>query len=149
MPVVMDIDKAPVETFPDGRGKRVRLFDPSNFTKNIDLHINILYPGQPAKGDIHYHKTMENIYIILEGEGKIFNSKGEEFPVKAGQVVLFRPGEPPDDHEPYNTGSEPLRFIEIYAPPHPREAYLEMNGGQSKRDSVFVKKLESGRIKNS
>jgi mannose-6-phosphate isomerase-like protein (cupin superfamily) len=116
MPVIIDIDKAPSREFEDGRGMRIKLFDPSNHAKNLDVHINVLKPGHPVRSNIHYHKAIENIYIVLEGEGKIFDAHGTEYPIKAGQAVFFRPGEPPDTHGPYNSGKVPLRFLEIWAP---------------------------------
>ncbi len=114
------------------------MFDPSNGPKNVDVHINTLYPGVTA-GSIHYHRAIEDIYVILEGEGKIVDSSGREFHVKAGQAVFLRPGENIDPHEIYNIGSGPMRFIEIYAPPHPETYYKDRIGNRGDRDHVLVR----------
>lgn len=141
MPVILDIDKAPSKDLPHGRGKTIMLFSPANGLKNVDVHINVLNPGV-TKGAIHYHKKIENVYVVLEGEGMIEDQHGKEYSVKAGQAIFFRPGEPPDTHEIYNTGKGFLRLVEIYAPPHPNDAYLEKAFDPSKRDHVIVKTTE-------
>lgn len=138
MPVIVDIDLAPSVDLPHGRGKKICLFSPSNGAKKSDVHINVLNPGV-TKGSIHYHKTIENIYILLEGKGKIVDEDGKEYPVKAGQAVFLQPGE---THEVYNTGKKPLRLVEIYSPPHPREAYVGGEVDPKKRDHVIVKRTE-------
>ena len=142
MPVIVDLDQAPKENFHDGGGKKIRIFDPANHTRNVDVHINIINPGQPAKGVIHYHKNIENIYIILEGEGKIVDENGKEYKIKAGQAIFMKPGEPPDSHGILNTGKVPLRLVEVYAPPQPREAYDGGSFDASKRDHITVKKID-------
>ena len=140
MPIVIDIDKAPTRNLPDGRGKIILLFNPKNYAKNVDVHINIINPGV-TKGDIHYHKNIENVYIVLEGEGKIVDEHGKEYPIKAGQAVFMRPGEPPDTHGILNTGKTPLRLVEVYAPPQPREYYEGDSPATSKRDHITVKTI--------
>jgi mannose-6-phosphate isomerase-like protein (cupin superfamily) len=140
MPVVVDIDKCRTVDLPHGRGKSIKLFDPSNHTKNVDVHINILNPGV-TKGAIHYHKNIENVYVVLEGEGRILDKDGKEYKIRAGQAVFMKPGEPPDTHEIYNTGNGPLRLVEVYAPPQPKEAY-EGALDFSKRDHIIVKRTD-------
>lgn len=122
VPMIINIDEAPVMELPHGRGKSFNLFNPSNATKNIDVHINVLNPNV-RKGAIHYHKTIENVYVILEGTGKIVDKDNKEYAIKAGQAVFLKPGEDVDTHEIFNTGSGPLKLVEIYAPPQPIEAY--------------------------
>ena len=39
MPVVIDIDEAPTLDLSNGRGKIILLFNPKNYTKNVDVHI--------------------------------------------------------------------------------------------------------------
>lgn len=116
------------------------LFNPSNGAMNVDVHINTLNPGV-REGAIHYHRRIENVYVILEGEGAIIDASGREYPVRAGQAVFLKPGEGVDTHEIYNTGSGPLRFVEIYAPAHPKEAYAANSSSidPKKRDHVVVR----------
>ena len=141
MPLIIDIDNAPTMDLPHGRGKSFNLFNPSNATKNIDVHINVLNPGV-EKGAIHYHKTIENVYIILEGTGKIVDKDNNEYPIKAGQAVFLKPGEGVDTHEIFNTGKGPLKLVEIYAPPQPTEVYMTNKFDRSKRDHHVVKRVE-------
>ncbi len=39
------------------------MFNPTNYAKNVDVHINVFNPGV-TKGAIHYHKNIENIYVV-------------------------------------------------------------------------------------
>jgi mannose-6-phosphate isomerase-like protein (cupin superfamily) len=39
----------------------------------------------------HYHKTMTEIYVVLEGEGQI-ELDGQQFPLRPMTVVYIRPG---------------------------------------------------------
>ena len=41
--------------------------------------------------ELHYHKRMTEIYLILEGEGEI-ELDGQRFPVKPMTTVLIKPG---------------------------------------------------------
>jgi mannose-6-phosphate isomerase-like protein (cupin superfamily) len=125
---------------PHGRGKSYALFDPRNVAKNLDVHVNVLNPGV-RKGSVHYHNTIENVYVIIEGKGVIVDKDGKEFPVKAGQAVFLKPGEGVDTHEILNTGKNPLRLVEIYSPPHPDEAYKSRVFDPSKRDHHIVKNI--------
>ena len=141
MPVIIDISKAPTMDLPHGRGRMLRLFDPTNVARNLDLHINVLNPGVTA-GAIHYHNIIENAYVILEGEGEIMDVNEKRYEIRAGQAIFFRPGEPRDTHEIYNTGKGQLRLVEVYAPPHPVEAYAGTKLDLSKRDHIVVKRTE-------
>lgn len=140
MPVIIDVDKAPFMELPHGRGKSIHLFNPSNGTKNVDVHINVLNPGV-ERGAIHYHNTIENVYIILEGTGKIVDKDNKQYQIKAGQAVFLKPGEGVDTHEIFNTGDGPLRLVEIYAPPQPTEVYASNKFDPTKRDHHIVKNV--------
>lgn len=141
MPSIVNIDEAPVRELPHGRGKSVQLFNPTNGVSNIDVHINTLNPGVTV-GGIHYHRYIENVYVILEGSGEIIDADGKHTPIKSGQAVFFKPGELVDTHEIYNNGSTPLRFVEIYAPPHPKDAYVGNTLDRSRTDHVVVRNTE-------
>lgn len=138
MPEIIDIDKAPIRELPNGRGKSVQLFNPTNGVNNVDIHINTLNPGVTA-GGIHYHRYIENVYVILEGSGEIIDEAGKHTPIRAGQAVFFKPGDQKDTHEIYNNGKVPLRLVEIYAPPHPKDAYVGNTLDRTKTDHVIVR----------
>ncbi len=141
MPIIIEIGSAPVRELPHNRGKSVQLFNPSNGAQNLDVHMNILNPGV-KRGSIHYHRNLENVYVVLDGEGEIIDANGNHYPITAGQAVYFRPGENIDTHEIYNIGNDPLRFLEIYAPPHPKEAYVGNTLDRTKADHVVVATTE-------
>jgi mannose-6-phosphate isomerase-like protein (cupin superfamily) len=44
-----------------------------------------------ADSATHYHKTMTEIYVVLEGEG-VIELDGESFPLKPMTTVMIKPG---------------------------------------------------------
>lgn len=44
-----------------------------------------------ADARTHYHKTMTEVYIVLEGSGAI-ELDGQEFPVKPMTAIMIKPG---------------------------------------------------------
>jgi len=93
------------------RGIRAQLIDGTIGAKNVDFHINTIYPNE-AEGLTHYHNIRENVYFVLEG--KIFVKTAEgKFVVEAGEMV-FIPAL--TKHTVWNAGDVDARLIEIYAP---------------------------------
>ena len=54
-----------------------------------ELSFQTLVPGQDS-GFLHTHKTHEELYIILKGEGQ-YQVDGETFPVSEGTIVRVAP----------------------------------------------------------
>ncbi len=54
-----------------------------------ELSFQTLVPGQDS-GFLHTHKTHEELYIILKGEG-LYQVDGEQFPVSEGTIVRVAP----------------------------------------------------------
>ena len=54
-----------------------------------ELSFQTLVPGQDS-GFLHTHKTHEELYIILKGEGQ-YQVDGEIFPVSEGTIVRVAP----------------------------------------------------------
>ncbi|MBQ7421888.1 MAG: cupin domain-containing protein [Alloprevotella sp.] len=54
-----------------------------------ELSFQTLQPGQDS-GFLHTHKTHEELYIILRGEG-CYQVDGELFPVREGSIVRVSP----------------------------------------------------------
>lgn len=78
--------------------------------KNLSLAEATLEPGASTKN--HIHKTVEEIYYILVGKGKM--TVGDEtFDVRAGDAIAHEPGVP---HKLTNTGEIPLVFLCICTP---------------------------------
>jgi mannose-6-phosphate isomerase-like protein (cupin superfamily) len=71
-----------------------------------------LGPGQATER--HYHRTSEEIYFVLAGEGAL-EIDGEERSVGAGDAALIPPGA---WHTIRNDGGGDLRFLCCCAPPY-------------------------------
>ena len=54
-----------------------------------ELSFQTLVPGQDS-GFLHTHKTHEELYIILKGEG-LYQVDGEIFPVSEGTIIRVAP----------------------------------------------------------
>jgi quercetin dioxygenase-like cupin family protein len=70
---------------------------------------------------VHYHKQLTEIYVILEGDGQL-ELDGVLHPVRPGMAVLIRPG---TRHRAVVT-SGPLTILNIVAPPFdPTDEWLD------------------------
>ena len=71
-----------------------------------ELSFQTLVPGQDS-GFLHTHKTHEELYIILKGEGQ-YQVDGEIFPVSEGTIVRVSPD---GKRALKNTGNENLTML--------------------------------------
>ena len=71
-----------------------------------ELSFQTLVPGQDS-GFLHTHKTHEELYFILKGEGQ-YQVDGEVFPVGEGSVIRVSPE---GKRALKNTGSENLTML--------------------------------------
>ncbi len=71
-----------------------------------ELSFQTLVPGQDS-GFLHTHKTHEELYIILKGEGQ-YQVDGEIFPVSEGAVIRVAPE---GKRALKNTGSDNLTML--------------------------------------
>ncbi len=100
-------------------GGTVRITDSKNFpaSKTIAAALVELEPG--ALRELHWHPNADEWQYYLEGEGRmgVFASSGQArtFDYRAGDVgyVPFAMG-----HYVENTGSTPLRFLELFRSDH-------------------------------
>lgn len=68
---------------------------------------------QPQKSvGRHSTESYEEMIIVLEGKGQMVMADGNRIPFQAGQA-LYCP--PETEHDVFNTGSEPLRYIYVVA----------------------------------
>jgi len=75
-------------------------------TTGSELSFQTLVPGQDS-GFLHTHKTHEELYIILRGQGT-YQVDGEQFPVAEGTIVRVSP----DGRRALkNTGRENLTML--------------------------------------
>ncbi len=80
------------ETSHGGKGeiKNVLLYDPRDFDTDLRfIMYTELQPGQSI--GYHPHGQNEEIYVVLTGTGRA-KVNDEEFPVRAGDVLLNKPG---------------------------------------------------------
>lgn len=71
-----------------------------------DFSFQVFQPGTET-GFLHTHKTHEELYFFLSGEGQ-FQVDGEIFPVSEGSVVRVAPA---DVRSVRNNGSAPLIML--------------------------------------
>ncbi len=71
-----------------------------------ELSFQTLVPGQDS-GFLHTHKTHEELYIILKGEGH-YQVDGEVFPVSEGAIIRVSPE---GKRALKNTGNENLTML--------------------------------------
>ena len=71
-----------------------------------EFSFQTLVPGQDS-GFLHTHKTHEELYIILKGEGQ-YQVDGEIFPVSEGTIIRVAPD---GKRALKNTGSENLTMM--------------------------------------
>jgi oxalate decarboxylase len=101
------------------KGGTVRITDSKNFpaSKNIAAALVEVEPG--AMRELHWHPNADEWQYYIEGEGRmtVFASSGQArtFDYRAGDVgyVPFAMG-----HYVENTGSKPLRFLELFKSNH-------------------------------
>jgi uncharacterized cupin superfamily protein len=71
-----------------------------------ELSFQTLVPGQDS-GFLHTHKTHEELYIILKGEG-LYQVDGDIFPVSEGTIIRVSPE---GKRALKNTGKENLTML--------------------------------------
>ncbi len=80
--------------------------------KNVDFAFAVVDVGKRSPD--HYHKVIEEIYHILDGQGRMYVG-GEVADVSSGSTI-FIPTH--TVHSLENTGATPLRFIVVASPPY-------------------------------
>ena len=94
-----------------------------------ELSFQTLVPGQDS-GFLHTHKTHEELYIILKGEG-LYQVDGDIFPVSEGTVIRVSPD---GKRALKNTGSENLTMLCIH---YKANAFTEADSPMT--DGVILK----------
>ena len=101
--------------------------------EQVRMAYGVIEPGQESQP--HKHDELE-AFLILSGEGAI-DADGRSQPVRAGNLVLFKPFE---KHVLRNIGQQPLRFCDFYwRDAAKRDAAAQDNGAARLRERpVFV-----------
>jgi len=94
----------------DGSGIREILAPRNSGLEQLSLAEAVVPVG--AATIEHLHKTSEEIYFILSGEGEIIID-GETALVRAGDAVVLLPGR---KHKLYNRGDHDLVFLCVCSP---------------------------------
>ncbi len=96
-----------IETIKSGKNySAVSVGKMSEIIERSELSFQTLVPGQDS-GFLHTHKTHEELYIILKGEGQ-YQVDGEIFPVSEGTIIRVAPD---GKRALKNTGSENLTML--------------------------------------
>ena len=112
--VLEDLNAIPATPCPCGSSRRAFL-RPDN--RACSVHRVLI--SRSAKA--HYHKTLTEIYYILDGEGQV-ELDGALHPVKQGMAVMIRPG---TRHRAV-VGEMPMRILNIVVPPFdPKDEWVE------------------------
>src|SRR5262249_32525965 len=73
----------------------------------------VIPPGASEGGSDNRHRGADQWLFIETGSGEA-HVNGHKYPLAAGSLVLIQRG---DKHEIRNTGTTPLRTLNIYVPP--------------------------------
>ncbi len=84
-------------------------------------------PAHSVVKPLHAHKDVEEIILILSGEGEAYVD-GETAFFKEGDAVLFPAN---SKHQVRNTGDKPLKTASIFACKYGPDSYIEFD------ESVF------------
>ena len=114
---VVSLDAVPAQELP-GRKLQWLVTPETMGTKNLTVAIMDCPAGSTVR-PLHGHKGVEEVLLILEGEGEALVD-GETAPFKKGDAVLFPIG---SKHMVRNTGDGPLTAAAIFSPPTSPESY--------------------------
>jgi mannose-6-phosphate isomerase-like protein (cupin superfamily) len=85
----------------------------------------VIQLAEVAPGDrkyLHRHDSAETVWVIIEGEGEFYPDLDTVIPIAAGMICHAFPGE---WHGLGNTGTGPLRYINLEGPFVPGAVKLE------------------------
>ena len=114
--IVTEKDGVPVLYDICSRGFGVRVVHPQNpKAPSKDLSVTLVYIAPGGVMTPHAHEN-EEVYVILQGEGKGHFGLGEPIDAKKGTFVHLPPGA---EHGLENTGDEVMVALLATSPPSP------------------------------
>lgn len=99
---------------------------PCDGTCRLGVRVYWLAPGK-ANYPYHYHRTHEEAFYIIRGQGIAITPDGES-PLRAGDVMTC-PAGAGGAHQIVNTGAEPLVYLEADAVSFPDVAHYPLVDG--------------------
>jgi len=98
--------------------KHVEVSPPAGFhvvagTERSQCATMVLAPGESTGGPDNRHTSSDQWLFVLSGRGTA-RVDDHDVEIRAGSLVLIEAGE---THEIRNAGDEPLRTLNVYAPP--------------------------------
>lgn len=103
-----------------GQLHRPNIVTAEDKAKDMGGMFGLLPPG--SRVPYHYHKTRESVLMIISGQG-VEIVEGEEFPVKAGDVMFIPAGE---KHAIINRSEQDLRYLEFFTCPPVGADFIEV-----------------------
>jgi mannose-6-phosphate isomerase-like protein (cupin superfamily) len=91
-----------------GHGFRIALGDEYSQAAQMTLG-----PGETEGGPANRHRGADQWLFVVNGDG-VAVVEGERVELRVGTLLLIQRGE---THEIRNTGTEPLRTLNVYVPP--------------------------------
>lgn len=113
MKPVINIDDVPLRDNGNGDGFAARIgsFGHLIGSSGIGVMLHVVEPGKKAF-PFHVHHQIEELFIILEGEG-IYRFGKQEYEVRTGDVCAAPTGGSEHAHQLINTGKKTLKYLGI------------------------------------
>lgn len=90
---------------------RRALFSASIGARKLGYNLTVLPPGT-SQCPFHSHRTEEEMFLILEGEGEL-RFGAERYRIRKHDVIACPTGGPQVAHQIINTGSSGLRYLAL------------------------------------
>jgi mannose-6-phosphate isomerase-like protein (cupin superfamily) len=87
----------------------------------LDITILFVDAAPPGEGPALHRHPYPEVFVVLEGEAS-FTVGGQEATAHAGDILIGPAGQP---HAFVNSGTAPLRQIDIHLSPSPSTEWLE------------------------
>jgi uncharacterized RmlC-like cupin family protein len=105
---------APGQTYVGRQGFTYGAGASSETVGTKDVCMNVLPMPDGARANVHYHKGIETIAYLLEGECVVYHGENLEHvtPVGQGEQIFVPPDVP---HAPYNRSGAPCTWIVVHS----------------------------------
>ena len=104
------------------------LFPENSKSHRVTITRVSIKPG--AVNPPHKHETSEQVWVALQGSGRLLLAAGKELPIEQGDVVRFEDG---DVHGFRNTGKVAFEYLSVTSPPLNFRAAYEKSWSSSTR----------------